>query len=131
MKKQLSERGVFERKVSENDVLEEIMIRLSANGARVNRIVERIPWGRTTSTPGIPDLVFWFRPGTMIECPPGIIPVRPPVFGFIEVKKPGGLRRPAQLRWILEAQNDGVIAFFAESWADCVSEFKKHGVVLK
>lgn len=56
MKKTLSDRGVFERKVSEEDVLQEITIRLRANGARVFRVVERIPWGKTTSTPGIPDL---------------------------------------------------------------------------
>lgn len=140
MKKSLSPRQVFERTLTENDVLSAIRSLLELNGARVHRIVERIPWGKTTSTPGIPDLNgYWPRIRQMNH---GYVSFQqdghPHIRGdkscchfWIEVKRPGGKLRPAQAIWLAQAELDGVIAFKAESVEEMVSEFKKHGIEIK
>lgn len=119
MKTRLSERQLFERSITEDDILGACRSLLELNGARVHRIVERIPWGKRTSTPGIPDLTGWF-------CGP-----HAPLHFWIEVKKPGGRHRPAQDMWIARARADGVIAFFAESVDQMVEGFKQFGIQLK
>ena len=50
---------------------------------------------------------------------------------FIEVKRKGGKHRAAQTAWINKAREDGVIAFFAESWEQVRDEIESHGIVLK
>lgn len=126
MKLTKSPRGVFEREITEADVQSQIIALLELNGAHVDVIVERIPWGRKTSTPGLPDLVGWFY------AKPGVVYVDPsPRHFFIEVKRPGGKLRPAQAAWLEKAQRDGVIAFKAESVEEMVAEFKKYGVEVK
>lgn len=57
----LSERGVFERKLTEEDVILQCRAILELNGFSFHRVVERIPWGRKTSEPGFPDAVVWKR----------------------------------------------------------------------
>lgn len=122
-----SERGVFEIKKTEEHIVKEIIQMLELNGAHVDRLVERIPWGRKTSTPGIPDLCVRFP----INHPASWESTLDPVQAWIEVKVPGGHRRPAQVAWIEQAQRDGVLATFAESWGDVVRYFEGHGIVLK
>lgn len=126
--KKLSPRQLYERTLTENDVLGAIRSILELNGAHVDRIVERIPWGKTTSTPGIPDLVAWWRRSYSFSA--GVMRCCPTV-AFIEVKRPGGKLRPAQAAWLEAAQRDGVIAFKAESVEEMVAEFKKHGIQIR
>lgn len=76
---------------------------------------------KNLSTPGLPDLMGWI-PGVY---PSGVRPL------FIEVKRPGGVRRPAQTYFIEEAKSDGCVAFFAESWRGCIDEFAKIGITLR
>jgi len=54
----------------------------------------------------------------------------PPTPLYIEVKRPGGARRPAQIRFIDEKKSAGCAAFFAESWADVVRELLYFGIRL-
>lgn len=120
MKKVLSPRAVFERSLRESDVVGAIINLLELNRARVFKIVERIPWGKTTSTPGLPDLmVIW--PNTFGNA----------VVTFIEVKRKGGKLRPAQERWLTQAREDGVICFMADSVESMVHEYKKFGITVK
>lgn len=119
----LSSRGIYEPVQSEENVLCAIRGLLEANGVRIHRIVERIPWGRTTSTPGIPDLTGWFIPNYDTTFTPRHF--------WIEVKKPGGKLRPAQAAWIEQAKSDGVIAFKAESVEEMVKEFRAYGIEVK
>jgi hypothetical protein len=114
---------------SENDVLGAIRSLLEANGARVHRIVERIPWGKTTSTPGVPDLYgYWPKKAILGE---GKKVVYAMIHFWIEVKKPGGKLRPAQVAWITQAQADGVICFMADSVEMMVEQFKSYGIEIK
>lgn len=124
----LSKRGVYERKVTEEDVILQIRHLLELNGARVHRVVERIPWGRRKSEPGIPDIFGWW-PGLCdkreTDCPGNAVQF------FIEAKRPGGKHRPAQTAWIESARRDGVIAFFADSVESVVAGFKEFGIQIK
>lgn len=104
-------RKLYQPKITEEHVLREIVQRLAFNKIKTWRIVERIPWGKTTSTPGLPDL--YCRRGN---------------FHFwIEVKKPGGKLRPAQETFIREAEADMTCAFKAERWEDVVEGLAKWG----
>lgn len=123
MKKALSPRQIFERSISEEDVFGACRQLLELNGARVHRVVERIPWGKKKSEPGIPDSFGWW--------PNGIISLTGSVIFFIEFKKPGGARRPAQERWIAEARADGVIAFFADSVDSMAAGFAEYGIQIR
>lgn len=116
----LSEREIWERSIKEEDVLGQIRQMLEVNGARVYRVIERIPWGKTKSEGGIPDLFGWFPRPTREH--PGL---SFPLHFFIEVKKPGGRIRPKQVAFIDSAFRDGVIAFKAESWEECLKEFHR------
>lgn len=131
MRRTRSPRGVFERQITEEDIVKQITQFLDLNGFRVHRLVERIPWGKKTSTPGMPDLVFWAKPGAFIEILTGFYFGSTKIVGFCEVKKPGGKRRFSQERWIADANSDGVMAFFAESVEDVCNEFAKRGIRLR
>lgn len=129
-------RKLYQPAQSEEDVLGAIRTLLEANGARVHRIVERIPWGKTTSTPGIPDLMGWMKRPVFDIIPEDYHTFRQRetsiiVPFFIEVKRPGGKLRPAQAAWIEQAKADGVIAFKAESVEEMVREFGKYGIEIK
>lgn len=112
------ERNLYQPATTEEHVIKQITQGLSLHGFKVFRIVERIPTrnkrgcivGRF-STPGMPDLC-----------------VRKGPFQFwIEVKRPGGSRRPRQIRWIEEANDDGVLAFFASSWDEVIPHLRGRG----
>jgi hypothetical protein len=127
--------GKFQPVLLEEHIVRLITEGLWRSGVKVWRIRERIPGmcsRRNLSTPGIPDLVGYI-PGSKFKANDhggidySLFPLTPL---YIEVKKPGGARRPAQERFIEEVQIDGCIAFFAESWDDCVREFAKRGIKL-
>ena len=124
----LSERGIYEPKISEEDVFKACRQLLELNGARLFRIVERIPWGKTTSEPGLPDSFGWFPP-KLINAVDNF--KSSPVHFYIEFKRPGGRLRPAQVEWLDRAREDGVIAFMADSVNCMVREFKKFGISIK
>lgn len=116
---------VWQPVLKEEHVLREIMARLWLQARiKVWRVRERIPGKWAPSTPGIPDLIGWIRDVPEIEqMEPGVaIPL------FIEVKRPGGVRRPAQELFIQEARSGGCCAFFAESWEDVRREMATFGV---
>lgn len=130
MKTKLSPRQVFERSITENDILGAIRSILEMNGARVFRAVERVPKCYRcgcylgSSERGLPDLYGYFYKFVIIN--PGF-----PTHFFIEVKRKGGKLRPAQAAWIAQAQADGIIAFKADSVEEMVAEFKQRGIVVK
>lgn len=94
---------------------------LRLNGARVHRVRERIPWGKTTSEAGIPDLFGWWPASNMGH----------PVHFFLEVKKPGGKENPAQFVWLSEASMDGVTAFWVDSVEMMVEKFRIRGIAIR
>lgn len=140
MKKQLSPRQIFERSITEEDVFGACRQLLELNGARVHRVVERIPWGRKKSEPGIPDSFGWWPRGFVLtEMVTSKLPgyslsgrmLKEPLPFFIEFKKPGGAHRPAQERWIAQACEDGIIAFFADSVEAMVKGFWEFRIQIK
>lgn len=120
-------------KMTEEDVLGQIRQLLECNGARVYRIIERIPWGKTKSEGGIPDLDCWFPKGSPLlrDSVWREISMQTAVHFKIEVKRPGGRLRPKQTTYIAQANDDGVIAFKAESVEGMVAGFKKYGIEIK
>lgn len=108
-------RGIFQPAVTEEMVVTEIIQRLSWNKIKVYRIAERIPgMSKRLSTPGLPDLFVMVK-GKVL---------------FLEVKRRGGVRRPAQIRFIDEAKSEKVPAGFVECWTDVVSLFSENGIKL-
>ena len=119
-----SERGVYEPKLREEDVLGACRQLLELNGARVFRAVERVPkcyrcglW-LGSSEAGTPDLSGYFYKN-------GVTPF------WIEMKRPKSKKRDSQIIRIAQMQADGCIAFFADSIEVMFSEFKRHGITLK
>lgn len=126
--KRLSERQIFERSITEEDVFGACRQLLELNGARVHRVVERIPWGKKKSEPGIPDTFGWFKPFSH----PYLEGSSRPIHFFIEFKRPHKAeRRPAQIAWIDSARRDGAIAFFADSVEAMVIGFKEFGIKIE
>ncbi len=117
-------RGIFLPPISEEMVLREIVDRLWLEYAiKVWRIRERIPvkgkrW-QQLSTAGLPDL-FGHVHNDSGEG--HAIPL------YIECKRPGGVRREAQRRFINQATSDGCIALFAEKYEDVVEALAAHGI---
>lgn len=136
--------GKYQPVILEEHIINEIITRLWWNKIKVFRIRERIPdprWAKNKqklSAKGIPDLIGWAKRNLQYKCMlphhgepcGGNLTVVTPVPLYIEVKRPGGGRRPAQLQFIEEAKADGCIAFFAESWEDVVREFESIGISL-
>ena len=121
----LSARGVYEPVIREEDVLGACRTLLELNQARVFRAVERVPkcyrcgcW-LGSSEAGTPDLSGYFHQGAIIPF-------------WIEMKRPkGGKRRFSQIARIEQIQEDGGIAFFANSVEVMVSEFGRFGIKIK
>lgn len=114
--------------VLEEDVVEEIRLRLWYSGIRVYRIRERIPGaGGRPSEAGVPDLIGYIPPSYPSNHSPS--PYGVPL--FIEVKRPGkSHKRKAQLDFISEAQSGGCIAGFCDSWESTRALFQLHGFEL-
>jgi hypothetical protein len=126
-----NKRGVWQPRITEEMVLKEIVTRLWLAKIPVYRINCAVGGKVRPNEPGIPDLVGYVPFAPIItfaqEIPLTISGTRPL---FIEVKRPGGARRPAQIRFIEEASASGCLAFFAESWQDVVDYFSKAGIKL-
>lgn len=109
-------RGIYQPALTEEDVVAEIIQRLTWNQIKVYRIAERIPgMSKRLSTPGLPDL-FVMVNGKVL---------------FLEVKRRGGVRRPAQIRFMDEAKSEKVPAGFVECWTDVVRLFSENVIELK
>ena len=105
----------------EEHVLQEIVDRLWLKAKiRMIRINQPVGGVVRQNEAGIPDLMGWI-PQT-VEVYTGSVYKKWAVPLFIEVKRPGGVRSPAQIRFIEDAKKDGCIAFFAESWIDVMRE---------
>lgn len=106
----------------EEHVLEEITDRLWLQAKiRVFRVNCPVGGKVRPNVPGIPDLMGWIP---NVQRTGWTLPL------FIEVKRPKGVRRAAQERFIAQALADGCVAFFAESWADVVKELCRFGIRL-
>ena len=120
--------GKYQPVILEDHILNEIIVRLWWAKIKVFRI--NCPAGGKVrpNEPGIPDLIGWVPSALMRPINVDALPL------FIEVKRPkgaghrGGVHRPAQIRFIEEAKADGCIAFFADSWEQCVQELEKYGI---
>lgn len=112
-----SERGIYEPAMSEEQILRVIVIeawlRFKIKLVRIN-----CPVGGKVrpNERGIPDLIG-HMPGPRFSDA-----IRLPLPVYIEVKVPGGRRRPEQVEFIANAKADGCVAFFAESWTDVERE---------
>lgn len=140
MRTKLSERQLFERSISEEDVFGACRALLELNGARVFRITERIPWGPKgrKSEAGIPDVHGWWpkKEPRYMDAEKRLYTYEPGVWGpvhfWIEMKRPFKAQfRPAQQRWIDQAKADGVISFFAWSVESMAEGFREYGIHLK
>lgn len=122
-------RGIWQPRINEEMVLREIVERLWWAKIPVYRINCPVGGKVRPNEAGIPDLMGWI-PSTILdaEVMPRTTYSKPL---FIEVKRPGGVRRPAQVRFIDGAKSDGCVAFFAESWDDVVKNFRLCGLEIK
>lgn len=124
-------RKVHQPKLQEEHVLREIVQRLWLAKIPVFRVNCSVGGKVRPNQPGIPDLIgyipykVWSKQLGEGQPENGVaIPL------FIEVKRPGGARRTAQIQFINDSKSAGCAAFFAESWADVVAELGRIGVVL-
>ncbi len=144
-------------KITEESVVKDIVQYLAYQGIVLHRIVERIPtfknrWGQVRSshsTPGMPDLVGYIPVHTIDKWNAAAAAKRgDPLPGapfidridfwqrvarpvFIEVKRPGGKRRPRQELFIAGLLADGITAFFADSIVAAVKGLQGFGYPVK
>jgi hypothetical protein len=125
--------GVVQPKLLERHIVKEFVDRLWFQAKIKVWVINQPVGGKTPQNEaGIPDLVG-FVPKRMVQTgdnPFGLLSPAPAIPLFIEVKRPGGRRRPAQERFIEEAKAGGCCAFFAESWKDVVDNLAWVGVQL-
>lgn len=125
------ERKIYHYPITEENIVTEIIQRLSWNQIKIYRVAERIPgMSKRLSTPGIPDLIGWVKKYLTVEIGKLEAPTYLCIPVFLEVKKPGGARRTAQIQFIEGARSDGAIAGFVESWNDVRELFKEFGIEL-
>lgn len=122
-RKSVFENGRWQAAMTEEHVVRQITEGLWLHGVKVHRINQPVGGLTRQNVPGIPDLVGWI-PYKGNEAGRSAMPL------YIEVKRPGGARRPAQILFIEEAKRDGCVAFFAESWDDVVGNFAALGIAL-
>lgn len=120
-------RNLYEPVVTEEMVLKEIVTRLWLE-AKIEVVRINCPVGGKVrpNAPGIPDLVGYI-PSREIRKPNSSIVV-PSMPLYIEVKRPGGARRTAQIQFIEKARKAGCAAFFAESWTDVLRGLYEAGI---
>ena len=123
-------RKLYEPVVTEEMVLKEIVDRLWFQAKiRVVRINCAVGGKVRPNEAGIPDLTGWIPRIVEAYTVSGLKKWAIPL--YIEVKRPGGARRPAQIRFIEDAKAGGCAAFFAECWLDVVRELYSFGIKLK
>lgn len=123
--------GKYQQVLLERHVVKEIVERLWYQAKIKVKVINQPYAGKTPqNVSGIPDLVGWIPRKLLLPLPDSGVSRAIPV--YIEVKRPGGVRRPAQILFIEEARADGCVAFFAESWADVMREMNEQvGLKLK
>ncbi len=134
--------GVTQPVLLERHVLREIVDRLWLQAKiKVWQINQPVGGKVKQNVAGIPDLIGFIPKGTQRQV--WNVPMQGHTFSntmagmshsvplFIEVKRPGGRRRPEQIAFIDEAKSGGCAAFFAESWMDVVRELSMFGLSLK
>jgi hypothetical protein len=133
----LSERGVWEPVIYEEDVVQRVSVLLKYSGCVTVRIRERAKcpncksFTTQPSDPGIPDLIGYIPPAVWARHHPEEQGQSRGVPFFIEVKRPKtGRKRYAQVAFIDSVKADGVLAFFADGWDVVKAEFKRIGVTL-
>jgi hypothetical protein len=119
---------IWQPVLKEEHVVREITTRMwLAAKVKLYRVRERIPGMGAPSTPGIPDLIGYLQ----ISCPLPVTGGRAQAIPlYIEVKRPGGVRRIAQIQFIDEARAAGCVAFFAESWEQVREEMAIVGFLI-
>ncbi len=126
--------GKWQAKLLERHVVKEIVERLWFQARIKVWVINQPVAGKTPqNVAGLPDLWGWI-PKRMVDTGDNPFGLLSPVAALplcIEVKRPGGVRSPAQIQFISEAKSGGCVAFFAESWIDVVRELARVGVALK
>lgn len=124
--------GKYQAKLLERHVVREIVDRLWLQAGIKVWVINQPVGGKTPqNVPGIPDLWGWVPHLRYVNHEKGTSTPNFALPLMIEVKRPGGVRSPAQERFIEEAKAGGCVAFFAESWDDVVRELARVGVQLK
>jgi len=142
-----AEKGIYEPKIQERDIVAEIIARLGFARIKIFKVVENLPTGYRMSDPGLPDLHGRVPAGYIRNAHTGCVVrhnIAQPV--YIEVKRTGEMAKyhaggyrskPKRERtfqkqeyFINQAREDGCIACFAESWNEVCDEFARHGIVL-
>lgn len=124
--------GVWQPVLREEHIVREIITRLWFAKIKVFRINQPVAGKTPQNVAGIPDLMGWIPFKVWDErVGGGVLPLPTGVPLFIEVKRPGGARRPAQIQFIDEAAKDGCIAFFADSWDEVVKQLDKFGFTIE
>ena len=123
------DRKLYEPVLLEEHVLREIVDRLWLQAKiKMWRINQPVAGKTRQNEAGIPDLMGWIpckSPSQRLDSgDERAVPL------YIEVKRPGGVRRTAQIRFIEEARAGGCAAFFAESWTDVMRELYPYGLRL-
>jgi hypothetical protein len=122
-----AKRKLFEPVLLEEHVLREIVGRLWLQAKiKMWRINQPVGGKTRQNEAGIPDLMGWVS--YYVQKKDGML-CKHTVPLFIEVKRPGGARRPAQIRFIDEAKAGGCVAGFCESWEDVVKLLRPLAVV--
>ena len=123
MKKTLSPRGIFERSITEDDILGQCRAILELHRARVFRAIERVPkcyrcgcW-LGSSERGTPDLSGYF--------------IESGIPFWVEMKRPKGKKRVLQIERIEMMRSDGRVAFFADGIESMVAGFKEFGIEIR
>lgn len=122
--------------IPEKDVVEEIVSRLWLQ-AKIRMVIINQPVGGKTppNVSGIPDTIGEIPARRLVvtclraACGSTTVDI-PPTPLYIEVKRRGGARRAAQIRFIEEKKSAGCAAFFAESWLDVIRELYPFGIKL-
>lgn len=107
--------GKWEPVLLEEHVLRELVARLWWSKIKVYRINCPVGGKVRPNEPGLPDLM-------------GVTPGGKAV--FLEVKRPGGVHRPAQELFIHETKSYGAISGFVDSWESCRLLFAGYGIEL-
>lgn len=120
--------GKFQPVLLEKHVVKELIVRLWANQIKVWQINNNIGGHLRPNVAGIPDLMGHVPRRTELVFGGACYKTTSAIPLYIEVKRPGGVRSAAQIRFIEQSAQDGCVAFFADSWDSCKAELAKFGI---